>query len=79
MKDYGVGELLVQYVGQVQTKPSLIGYIEGAPPLPSENLTVDSPITPYKYLAGEYRQTDGLGRYHLRLHGLARNRADVFD
>ena len=24
---------------------------EGAPPLPSENLTVDSPITPYKYLA----------------------------
>jgi hypothetical protein len=51
VQDYGVGELLVQYVGQVQTKPSLIGYIEGAPPLPSENLTVDSPITPYKYLA----------------------------
>jgi hypothetical protein len=51
VQDYGVAELLVQYVGQVQTKPTLIGYIEGAPPLPSENLTVDSPITPYKYLA----------------------------
>ncbi|MEG8232638.1 LamG-like jellyroll fold domain-containing protein [Pseudomonas orientalis] len=50
-KDYEVAELLMQYVGQVQTKPNLIGYIEGAPPLPSENLTVDSPITPYKYLA----------------------------
>jgi len=50
-KDYGVGELLPVYVGQVQTKPNLIGYIEGAPPLPSENLTVDSPLTPYKYLA----------------------------
>src|SRR5262249_47847282 len=36
---------------QAQTKPNLIGYMEGAPPLPSENLTVDSPITPYKYLA----------------------------
>ncbi|MEP6620927.1 MAG: LamG-like jellyroll fold domain-containing protein [bacterium] len=51
VKDYQVGELLMQYVGQVQTKPNLIGYIEGAPPLPSENLTVDSPISPYKYLA----------------------------
>jgi len=50
-QDYEVGELLMQYVGQVQTKPNLIGYIEGAPPLPSENLTVDSPVTPYKYLA----------------------------
>jgi hypothetical protein len=48
---YKVGDLVMQYVGQVQTKPTLIGYIEGAPPLPSENLTVDSPISPYKYLA----------------------------
>jgi hypothetical protein len=51
VKDYGVGELLPVYVGQVQTKPTLIGYIEGAPPLPSENLTVESPITPDKYKA----------------------------
>lgn len=46
-----VGELDTQYVGQVQTQPTVTGYIEGAPPLPSENLTVDSPMTPYKYLA----------------------------
>ena len=36
---YKVGDLLQVYLGQVQTRPSLIGYIEGAPPLPSENLT----------------------------------------
>lgn len=48
---YKIGDLVLHYVGQIQTNPTLIGYIEGAPPLPSENLTVDSPITPYKYLA----------------------------
>ncbi|MEM8858917.1 MAG: hypothetical protein AAGD96_11385, partial [Chloroflexota bacterium] len=35
---FKVGELDTHYLGQVQTKPQLIGYIEGAPPLPSENL-----------------------------------------
>lgn len=48
---YKVGDLALQYVGQIQTRPTVVGYIEGAPPLPAENLTVDSPITPYKYLA----------------------------
>lgn len=48
---YRVGDLDVQFVGQVQTRPTLIGYLEGAPPLPSENLTVESPTTPYNYLA----------------------------
>jgi hypothetical protein len=37
---FEVGELLVQFIGQVQTAPTLIGYIEGAPPVPSENLTI---------------------------------------
>ena len=36
---YKVGDLYQVYLGQIQTKPTLIGYIEGAPPLPSENLT----------------------------------------
>jgi hypothetical protein len=36
---FAVGELDVQFVGQVQTEPTLVGYIEGAPPVPSENLT----------------------------------------
>lgn len=34
-----VGQLDLTYIGQVQTNPTLIGYIEGAPPVPSENLT----------------------------------------
>lgn len=34
-----VGVLDLVYIGQVQTRPTLIGYIEGAPPVPSENLT----------------------------------------
>ncbi len=29
----------MQWIGNAQIKPTLIGYIEGAPPLPSENLT----------------------------------------
>lgn len=34
-----IGELALIFIGQVQTDPTLIGYIEGAPPVPSENLT----------------------------------------
>jgi hypothetical protein len=48
---YRIGDLDVQFVGQVQTRPTLTGYIEGAPPVPGENLTVESPTTPYNYLA----------------------------
>lgn len=36
---YKVGDLLTEWVGQVQFDPQLIGFIEGAPPVPSENLT----------------------------------------
>ncbi|WP_066945638.1 LamG-like jellyroll fold domain-containing protein [Microtetraspora fusca] len=36
---YKVGDLINEWVGQVQFDPQLIGYIEGAPPVPSENLT----------------------------------------
>ena len=39
---FKVGDLDVQYVGQAQMAPTLIGYIEGAPPLPAENLAVDA-------------------------------------
>ncbi|WP_205648221.1 LamG-like jellyroll fold domain-containing protein [Actinomadura rubteroloni] len=38
---YKVGDLVTEWVGQVQFDPQLIGYIEGAPPVPSENLTED--------------------------------------
>ncbi|GLF92948.1 LamG domain-containing protein [Streptomyces yaizuensis] len=36
---YKVGDLVSEWVSQVQFDPQLIGYIEGAPPVPSENLT----------------------------------------
>lgn len=36
---YKVGDLDTLYVGQVQTQPKVVGYIEGGPPIPSENQT----------------------------------------
>ncbi|KAG1648477.1 hypothetical protein GQR58_029795 [Nymphon striatum] len=37
---FKVGDLDLTFVGQVQTDAKLIGYIEGAPPVPSENLSL---------------------------------------
>lgn len=37
---FKVGNLITEWVGQVQSDPQLIGFIEGAPPVPSENLTL---------------------------------------
>ena len=34
-----VGDLSAEWIGQAQFAPQVIGYIEGAPPVPSENLT----------------------------------------
>jgi hypothetical protein len=39
---YKVGNLITEWIGQVQADPQIIGYIEGAPPVPSENLTITS-------------------------------------
>jgi hypothetical protein len=36
---YKVGDLVTEWIGQVQFAPQLMGFIEGAPPVPSENLT----------------------------------------
>jgi large repetitive protein len=36
---FKLGDLNLIYIGQIQTSPKLIGYIEGAPPVPSENQT----------------------------------------
>lgn len=38
LADFKIGDLVLQFVGQAQVDPTLIGYIEGAPPLPAENL-----------------------------------------
>ncbi|MGW4805241.1 LamG-like jellyroll fold domain-containing protein [Kitasatospora sp. NPDC004272] len=35
---YKVGDLVTSWVGQAQFAPQLVGYLEGAPPVPSENL-----------------------------------------
>ncbi|MCI0387039.1 LamG-like jellyroll fold domain-containing protein [Streptomyces sp. CNQ085] len=35
---YKVGDLVTEWVGQAQFDPQLMGYVEGAPPVPSENL-----------------------------------------
>jgi hypothetical protein len=42
---FKVGDLTTQWVGQAQFDPQLIGYLEGAPPVPSENLTVQDSYT----------------------------------
>jgi hypothetical protein len=36
---FKVGDLVTEWIGQVQFAPQLMGFIEGAPPVPSENLT----------------------------------------
>jgi len=36
---YKVGDLVLEWLGQAQFDPEVIGFIEGAPPVPSENLT----------------------------------------
>ena len=35
---YKVGALVTEWMGQAQFDPQVIGYVEGAPPVPSENL-----------------------------------------
>ncbi len=35
---YKVGNLVAEWIGQAQFDPQVIGYVEGAPPVPSENL-----------------------------------------
>lgn len=42
---FKVGNLVTEWIGQVQFNPELKGYIEGAPPVPSENLTA-GPVNP---------------------------------
>ncbi|MEM7031888.1 MAG: LamG-like jellyroll fold domain-containing protein, partial [Chloroflexota bacterium] len=51
---FKVGDLDLFYIGQAQSDPTLIGYIEGAPPLPSENHT-----RPYYNSAFSYSSYSG--------------------
>ena len=48
---YKVGNLITEWISQAQFNPQIIGFIEGAPPVPSENLTV-GPILPTSNYVG---------------------------
>jgi len=47
---FKAGDLDLQYIGQAQLAPTVIGYIEGPPPVPAENLKV-FPNSPGSYQA----------------------------
>jgi len=47
--DFKIGDLILQFIGQAQVDPTLIGFIEGAPPLPAENLKL-YPGDPLSYV-----------------------------
>ncbi|MEU3064605.1 LamG domain-containing protein [Streptomyces subrutilus] len=58
---YKLGDLTSEWVGQVQFAPQLIGYIEGAPPVPSENLVATRRPGSLSYLnttSVEFKQAD---------------------
>ncbi len=50
---FRVGSLVHEWMGQVQMNPQVIGYIEGAPPVPGENLT-DGPVPRGRTFSGSY-------------------------
>ncbi|WP_424101640.1 LamG-like jellyroll fold domain-containing protein [Moorena producens] len=45
LPDKRIETLELKWIGNAQFAPTLLGYIEGAPPIPSENLTVDIDYT----------------------------------
>jgi hypothetical protein len=50
---FKVGNLVTEWIGQVQFNPEMIGFIEGPPPAPSENLTF------YDYVLEEFGDYNG--------------------
>jgi hypothetical protein len=51
---YKVGDLVLEWIGQAQFDPQVVGYIEGCPPVPSENLTdgaMSSTYENYSFIA----------------------------
>ncbi|MFJ2744426.1 LamG-like jellyroll fold domain-containing protein [Streptomyces sp. NPDC087440] len=58
---FKLGDLKSEWVGQVQFAPQLIGYVEGAPPVPSENLVATRRPTSLSYInttSVEFKQAD---------------------
>jgi hypothetical protein len=50
---FKVGDLVTEWIGQIQFAPQLLGFIEGAPPVPSENLAATG------YVLGEFAEYVG--------------------
>ncbi|MFB6397761.1 LamG-like jellyroll fold domain-containing protein [Polymorphospora lycopeni] len=65
---YKVGSLVSEWVGQAQYDPQIVGYIEGAPPVPAENLTNPStdraPGQFNNASTVEFKQADEVSRSH---------------
>lgn len=67
MDEQRIEELDLLWIGNAQFNPTLLGYMEGAPPVPSENLTIESNYngaTSVKLTASEdvtfsWERTDG--------------------
>ncbi|MFI0980180.1 LamG-like jellyroll fold domain-containing protein [Streptomyces sp. NPDC021093] len=58
---FKLGDLKSEWVGQVQFAPQLVGYVEGAPPVPSENLVATRRPGSLSYLnttSVEFKQAD---------------------
>lgn len=58
---YKLGDLETEWVSQVQFAPQLIGYIEGAPPVPAENLIATRRPSSLSYInttSVEFQQAD---------------------
>ncbi|VXD10616.1 hypothetical protein, Concanavalin A-like lectin/glucanases superfamily motives [Planktothrix serta PCC 8927] len=39
---FKIGNIITEWIGQAQYDPQIVGFIEGAPPVPSENCTMDA-------------------------------------
>ncbi|MFJ3791513.1 LamG-like jellyroll fold domain-containing protein [Kitasatospora sp. NPDC090091] len=60
---YKVGDLVSEWVSQVQFDPQITGYIEGAPPVPSENLIATKSPKMFSYIDAtkvEFERTDSV-------------------
>ncbi|KAG8825188.1 hypothetical protein FRB91_010022 [Serendipita sp. 411] len=52
---FKIGNLVSEWIAQVQTDPTLIGYVEGAPPIPKENYWsgTDEPFSSVRFVDAE--------------------------
>ena len=80
---YKIGDLDLVYIGQVQTNPSLIGFVEGGPPVPSENLSMPGWENPVGETYDQYGSVTSITLQQSEEHELSfstsSSEAGVFD